>query len=118
MLIPMMPFFGSEMVAATHTTHTADTYDAAGKLVRGTATDTAIRIIAPQPVKADELQMPEDGERISDYVKSYTSANVQGRKGSVPADTITVYGEVYKVVQVENRPIGEFRKFFMRRTDD
>lgn len=109
MLIPMMPFFGSEMVAAPWTTRTADTYSTAGELVPGTATPTTIRIIAPQPVKADELQMLEDGERISDYVKTYTSSAVQNR------ETLTVYGRVYKVVQVEDRPIGEFRKIIMRR---
>jgi len=118
MLIPMMPFFGSEMISATHTTRAADTYNAAGEVVPGAITAATVKIIAPQPVKADELEMLEGGERVSDYLKSYTHSTVQTRRGSIPADTITVYGEMYKVVQVENRPIGEFRKFIMRRIDD
>jgi hypothetical protein len=112
MLIPMMPFFGSEMASATWTTRSADAYNAAGELVPGTDTDIPIKIIAPQPVKADELQMLEDGERISDHVKTWTDAAVQNR------GKITVGGLDYKVVQVEDRPIGAFRKIIMRRSDD
>ena len=117
MLIPMMPFFASEMVPATLTTYAADTYSTAGELVPGTSTATTIRIIAPQPIKADELQMLEDGERISDYVRTYSNADISTRVGTASADHLTVFGKNYKVVQVEDRPIGEFRKIIMRRLD-
>jgi len=115
MIIPMMPFFASEMTTATLTQFAVGTYDTAGIWIPGTETDTPITVTYTQPVKMDELQILEDGERISDYVKIYTDQVIQGRVGAADSDQITILGQMYKVTQVEDRPIGVFRKVIMKR---
>ena len=74
-----------------------------------------IRVIAPQPVNARELQMLPDGEHVRNYLKTWTDADVETREGALDSDKLNIFGTVYKVVQVENRePLGNYRKVFIR----
>jgi hypothetical protein len=115
MIIPMMQFFGSELTTATLTRSAGGAYNAAGIWESTVLATSSISVTYPQPVKMDELQLLEDGERISDYVKIYTADPIQGRVGAVDADRVAVLGETYKVTQVEDRPVGVFRKVIMKR---
>lgn len=117
MMIPMMPFLTSEMVTATLATSADGAYDSAGKWIPGVKSNAPIMVTYTQPVKMNEMQMLEDGERISDYVKVWTGSAVDTREGAANADEIITQGHTYKVTQAEDRPIGVFRKVIMRRLD-
>jgi hypothetical protein len=79
------------------------------------AVPESIRVIAPQPVNARELQMLPDGEHVRNYLKTWTEADVETREGELDSDKLDIFGTVYKVVQVENRePLGQYRKVFIR----
>lgn len=117
MYLPLMPFFVGEFVSAT-LTQTAAGSMVDGEWVPGSTSASTISVVYPQAVKPDELQPNEQGERITDFVKTYTSATVSTRVGTSDADLITVLGETYKVWAVDSRPIGAYRKVILRRAND
>lgn len=115
MLPPMMPYFGFAMITATHFLGSDGAY-VDGVWVPGANASTPIQIITPQPVKANELNMLDDGEHVSDYLKSWTAdERILTRDRNRDADMIGYDSEVYKVTQVSKRPLGAFRKFIMKR---
>lgn len=114
MLLPLMPFFVGEFTTATRTTTTAGSY-VNGEWVPGTTTQTTINVTYPQPVRMDELNANEQGERITDFVKVYSDSLISTRLSAADADTVTVLGETYKVWAVDSRPIGAYRKVVLRR---
>jgi len=74
-----------------------------------------IRIIAPQPLTANDSQFLPDGEHVRDYLRSWSSVKVYPREGAEDADRIVFDGDRYKVVQADNRSIlGRFYAFEMR----
>jgi hypothetical protein len=77
-----------------------------------------IRIIAPQPVTANDTQFLEDGEHVRDYLVSWSKTRVYPREGGEDADRIVFDGDTYKVVQTDNRSVlGKFYRFMMRRLE-
>ncbi len=89
-----------------------------GEWVPSWDAEIPIVIIAPQPVKANELDMLEDGERRSDFLKSWSETKVYPREGQENSDRITWDGDTYKVVQTDNRvTLGDFYRFIMRRLE-
>jgi len=109
----MLEYFADEMVNASHIP------GGAGSLSKGIYTPAfgapvPIRVIAPQPVNARDLQMLEDGEHVRNYLKTWTEAEVKTREQSVEADRLVIFGRTYRVMQVENRePLGKYRKVFI-----
>lgn len=75
-------------------------------LTRGTG--SAIEIIEPQPLRANELLMLESGERNANWLVTWTTALV------VTTDVISYGGRDFKAMQVSTRPEGEFRRVQMR----
>jgi hypothetical protein len=77
-----------------------------------------IRIIAPQPVTANDTQFLEDGEHVRDYLVSWSKTKVYPREGGEDADRILFNSDTYKVVQADNRSVlGKFYRFVMRRLE-
>lgn len=113
----MLRFFNNEMVDVTLIPGSFGTY-VDGKWVPSFDAGTPIKIIAPQPVTAENLQMTDAGEHVRDYLVSWSKTKVSTRDGGVNSDRITFGGDNYKVVQVDNRSIlGRFYRFVMRRLD-
>lgn len=77
-----------------------------------------IKIIAPQPITANDTVNLEDGEHVRDYLKTYTTEKVMVREKEENADVIFWQGKAYKVYQVDNRaPLGNYYKIIMRKED-
>ena len=77
-----------------------------------------IKIIAPQPIAANDTINLEDGEYVRDYLKTYTTEKVMTREESENADVIVTSDKFYKAYQVDNRKtLGNFYKTIMRKED-
>lgn len=77
-----------------------------------------IKIIAPQPIAANDTVNLPDGEHVRDYLKTYTTQKVMSREDSEDADTIFWKGNFYKAYQVDDRvPLGNYHKIIMRRQE-
>jgi hypothetical protein len=112
----MLQYFTEEMVDAGFIGGTG-TY-VKGEWVSTWAASVPIVIIAPQPLKANELDMLEDGERRSDYLTSWSETRVYPREAQQNSDRIVWDGDTYKVVQADNRAtLGDFYRFVMRRLE-
>jgi len=89
-----------------------------GEWVLGLEAPTPIRVIAPQPLSANDTQFLTDGEHVRDFLKSWYEGKVYPREGGDDADRILFDGDTYKVVQTDNRSIlGKFYAFVMRRLE-
>jgi len=110
----MLEYFAGEMVDATLVKGVVGSR-VKGRWVPGTpGAGVPIKMIAPQPVNARELQLLEDGEHVRNYLKTWTEAEVKTREQSVEADRLVIFGRTYRVMQVENRePLGKYRKVFI-----
>lgn len=77
-----------------------------------------IKIIAPQPIAANDTINLDDGEHVRDFLKTYTTKKVMTREESENADIIFTGGKFYKAYQVDNRrTLGNFYKTIMRKED-
>lgn len=112
----MLGYFGTETVTATLHNGAAGT-NVKGVWTPGLDAGVTIRMIAPQPVKADELTNLPDGEHVSDYLVTWAETSTLGtREGLKDADRIDWDGDTYKVVQADNRQVlGGFMRVVMRR---
>jgi len=115
--INLLRYFGGAFVDLTLTRAGAGTYTDAGDWTRGSGTTTTIQGISPQPVQANEISITEPGERITDYLKTYTTADVRTRTGTQDADIIGWNGQTYKVHAVDNRRMGGYLKVILRRAN-
>jgi hypothetical protein len=89
-----------------------------GRWVLSLAAAEDIRIIAPQPLVSNDLQMLQDGEHIRDYLTTWTKTRVMTREGGEDADRILFDGDTYKVMQVDDRSLlGRFYRVVMRRVE-
>lgn len=113
----MLRFFGRETITAQLIPGATGAY-VDGVWVPAFGAPGPIRIIAPQPITADDLQIIEDGEHVRDYLVSWSKTRVMTREGGEDADRIVFDGDTYKVMQVNDRSIlGRFYRFVMRRLD-
>ena len=112
----MLGYFLNETVQATLYRASAG-LNVKGVWTPGSYTPESISIIAPQPVKADELTMLDDGEHVSDYLKTWTAdTTVATREGTTDADEIEWKGSRYKVMQVDDRAtLGNYVRVIMRK---
>jgi hypothetical protein len=77
-----------------------------------------IRIIAPQPISANDTVNLPDGEHVRDYVKTYTKQKVYPREEEENADVLFARGKFYKAYQVDDRAVlGKFYKIIMRKQE-
>ena len=114
----LLSYFMDEMVDATLYQYGAGSRDAEGKWTPGTETSSSIEVIAPQPVKADEIEQLPPGERISDYVKIwvYDTVTLSTRVDTADADEIEVNSQRYKVHQINHwESAGGFMAAILRR---
>jgi hypothetical protein len=110
----MLQFFGPETVSATLVPGDTGAY-VNGEWTPATGVSSTIKIIAPQPLSANELQMFSDGEHVRDYLKTWTQTRVFVREGNEDNDKIQWNGKDYKVVQVNDRSVlGPFYRVVMR----
>ncbi len=89
-----------------------------GEWIPSFANPVDIKIIAPQPITANDTVNLEDGEHVRDYLKTYTTEKVMVREESRNSDVIFWQGKAYKAYQTDNRnPLGNFYKTIIRRED-
>ena len=95
----LLQYFMDEMISATLYQYGAGSTDANGDWVPGSESSEPIDVIAPQPVKPDEIEMMEPGERISDYVKIWVEDTVTltTRNDTADADELVIDGNRYRV---------------------
>lgn len=75
-----------------------------GRRVRGALTTSTISADV-QPLNGKELSMLEEGARMSDTRKAYTSSELRtdDQHANVPADELTIDGANFKVLKVERQ---------------
>lgn len=111
----MLEYFEPEMIDATLINGQVGTY-VNGEWVKSFAASVPIRIIAPQPITSNELQMLPDGEYGRDYLKTYSETKIFIREGGEDSDKIVFNGFEYKIVQTDDRTIlGDFYRSIMRK---
>lgn len=114
----LLKYFKSEMTDGVLYQYSAGSRDAEGRWVPGGESSTAIELVAPQPVRADEIQQLEPGERITDYVKTwvYDTIPLSTRVGTSDADEVEVNSQRYKVHQINHwEAAGGFVAAILRR---
>lgn len=116
MLSNILSHFETEKVTATWYDGTAGA-NVDGVWTPGLAAGVSIRMIAPQPVKASEMTNLDDGEHISDYLKTWAEVPELGtREGLKSADEIEWKSKRYKVTQVDDREtLGGYVRVVMKR---
>ena len=100
------------MVDATLIRAAAGSYSD-GLWTAGTATETTIRIIFPQPVTPEELAALPEGESARNYVKTYTATELFLESDSIEYDSrefkvwqvfcYSFSGNYYKVIMREKK---------------
>ena len=76
-----------------------------------------IKIIVPQPAKANDLKQLQEGEKLSDFLRTYAHKKyeIMPRVGDVASDQILWDGQTYTVTQVaRRRELGNFHRIIMR----
>ena len=111
----MLSYFNQEKTPATWVKGGTGSYNALGEYVDGATTQEDILIISPQPITASDLTVADDGEHIQDYLKSWTESDVFTREELKDSDRLVWNGVNYKVVHVEQRKLGKYRRFFMKK---
>ena len=113
----MLRYFKKQKITAQIIKGTIGQY-VDGEWIPQFANPEDIKIIAPQPITANDTINLPDGEHVRDYVKTYTTEKVYPRENEENADVIFTKGEFYKVYQVDDRRIlGNYFKIIMRKED-
>lgn len=87
-----------------------------GVYVPGTTTTLTVQGMPPQPLTEKELMQFEDGQKIQDIQKIYTSFPAQVRNGDINADRFQFEGHEYEVIKLETREIlGNYYKATVRK---
>lgn len=111
----MLNYFQTEMTDANLIRYSDGSY-VSGVWVPGAQTETPIRIIVPQPVKENEMNPLEDGEKISDYRKTWCEEVLRTREEYEDADHIRYNNVEYKVMQQDDRSVlGNYYRVVMRK---
>jgi len=114
-MIDLILLFPELLVSATLARFAGGQY-AGGEWVPGAASTSVIQIIKPQPVASDELDPLPQGERVKDFLKTWSVTELQTRDGGEDSDRLTLGGKVYKVVSVEDRDLeGGYHKVIIKR---
>jgi hypothetical protein len=114
----MLKYFNKEMINAQLIPGVAGQYvNGEWEPEFGPVTD--IRIIAPQPISANDTVNLPDGEHVRDYVKTYTKQKVYPREEEEEnADVLFARGKFYKAYQVDDRAVlGKFYRIIMRKQE-
>lgn len=110
----LLQFFKNETTDATLYRKAAGTY-VEGDWSPGAETSSPIRIIVPQPVQENDLLPLPEGEKVSDFRKTWSETLFRTREGDQDADEIEYLGKRYKVFQVDNRDVlGGFYRAIIR----
>ncbi|NIV93797.1 hypothetical protein GWN42_13610 [candidate division KSB1 bacterium] len=113
-MIDMLSHFADEMVTASHVAGDAGTYTD-GEWVPDLDSGVDVSIVFPQPLNMRQLQQLDPGERVQNFVQTWTKANIRVREGNRDSDRITFDGRTFLVYQVEDRTFpGEFKHCILR----
>jgi len=119
----MLSYFNSEKISATLYRTSGSSYDD-GEWTPATPSQTAVEIIAPQPLRSNELQMLPEGERkynhrvtwITDEIHIWPLIPDSPTKEN--PDIFLIDGKFYKLMQIDDRSVlGNFYRAVMRETD-
>lgn len=88
-----------------------------GSYVPGTpSAPVAIRAMPPQPMSMKDLVKDEAGEFVRDLIVTYTSETVNTRMDDIQADHLIYDGVEYEAYKMnDRRPLGNYRKVFLRK---
>lgn len=113
-MMDMLSFFTDEMVTATWTAGAAGTYTL-GEWVPAYAAGVSIPIVFPQPLTQEQLQQLPQGERVRNFVQTWTKSDIAVRDHTTDSDTITYDGKTYLVHQIGDRIFpGNFKNVILR----
>ena len=77
----LLQYFPHEIIEVSHFRYADGSYDSRGKWTQGTVTQTDdFKIVKPQPVTGQDLQMLSQGEEASDFLFSMSRSEVKVRK--------------------------------------
>jgi len=107
----MLSFFASEMVSATLRVEAAGSRTK-GIWTPGSTSDTTINILAPQPLRPNEIEMLPSGE----FAHNWSVTWLESAMGVEPErDRIVYGGNSYLIMSVSDRtPLGDYYRITMR----
>jgi hypothetical protein len=109
----VLSYFESEKIDATLRVYAAGSRTK-GQWTEGLPADTPVRIIAPQPVNANELQQLPSGDYVRNWVKTWLPNSVDPGTLTASSNRILIGSVSYRVYKVENRAtLGNYYKAFM-----
>lgn len=104
-----------EKVDATLTRYQDGSY-VDGEWEPGVSSTTPLRIVIPQKLTAKDLVMQPQGEKVSDYLKTWSEDEMLTRENLRDSDRITCDGVVYKIFQSYDRTLlGNFFRVVLRK---
>lgn len=110
----MLRYFENETTDATLVRRSDGAY-VDGEWIPAGPVETPLRIIVPQPVTSNELIPLPEGEKVSNYRKTWSESLLRTRADGSDADRIRYDGRTYEVWQVDERDVlGNFYRVVMR----
>lgn len=118
----MLSYFAGEKISATLVRTSGGAYSD-GIWVPSYPASSSVQIIAPQPMRSDELQMLPEGERKYNHRVTWIETSVHiwplvpGATSEKP-DILLISGKFYKIMQIDDRSVlGNFYRVVLRETD-
>ena len=115
----MLQYFNAEKINAQFVKGDSGSYvDGVWTPVFNAAVD--IKIIAPQPLTANDLQMLPSGEHVQNFVVTWLdSAIAETREYDKDADRIIIGSKTFKIFQVDDRTtLGKYYRCILREIRD
>jgi len=118
-MIDLLSYFGDEMVTANLYKGDAGSY-VNGEWIPDYDAPIPISIIFPQPLNQKQLLQLPEGERVQNFVQTWTTADVEVRELNRNTDAIEYNGEFFLCFQLGDRTFsGKFKHVILRqRTAD
>jgi hypothetical protein len=118
----MLSYFASEKISDVLIRPGSGQYQD-GEWVPDSPGTTNIEIIAPQPMRPDELQMLPQGERVYNHLVTWMTPEIRNwpvvpGSTSTNPDILRIDGSHYKVMEISNRSVlGNFYRVVLREFD-
>lgn len=113
-IVDLLVYFLDEMVTASWKKGLSGSY-VNGTWTSSFDTPTDIKIVVPETLNQNQIQQLPQGERVQNFVQTWTGTDVNVRRGNIDSDRITYDGKDYLVYQVINRTSsGRFKHIILR----
>lgn len=116
MLFDFNEVWGDQFISYTLLRFSAGSDNSEGVYVPGGSTSQTVYGMPPQDVDEKTLEQLEDGQKIGDIQKIYTSFHARERDGDVNADRFVFEGFEYEVIKLSTRDIlGNYYRVIVRK---